>query len=214
MQPSFPGKEGCITMEQWCQLEAAGWEICLKWDGRTLLPQWMDQMNQLLTDHGLSTSLTVLVPEELFTQELMIQARQINLKAMLHHGEVGSVKHHSVIQPNDVWLPEVATWYLDNTSETVEKRIDEGGSIVLEVYNEIIWDGGYRRLFKNMLEKLDTWQREDRARITTVSEAISYRQGILMGSTALEEEMKAHLESLNVQIDEIDEQLDALHFEQ
>ena len=207
----FPGKDGCITMAQWRQLEAAGWEICLKWDGKTLLPQWMEKMNRLLESYGIKTSLTVLAPEDLFTQDLLVQARQLNLKAVIHHGEDTGVKYQRSIQANDVWLPVVAPWHLDNTSDTVEKTVSEGGSMVLEVYNEIIWDGGYRRLFKSMLEKLVTWQNEDKLRVTTINEAIAYRQGVLLGSMALEEELKKHLDSLNVQIQEVDDQLNNLY---
>lgn len=208
---TFPGRDGCITMAQWRQLEAAGWEICLKWDGKTLLPQWMEKMNRLLESYGIKTSLTVLAPEDLFTQDLLVQARQLNLKAVIHHGEDTGVKYQRTIQANDVWLPVVAPWHLDNTSDTVEKTVSEGGSMVLEVYNEIIWDGGYRRLFKSMLEKLVTWQNEDKLRVTTINEAIAYRQGVMLGSMALEEELKKHLDSLNVQIQEVDDQLNNLY---
>lgn len=207
----YPGMPGCITMEEWQQLERAGWEVCLKWDGVTLLPQWLESMNQKLSSLGLPSSLTVYVPQDLFTTELLSQARHLNLKALIHHGEDTGTTYAHIIQTNDVWLPRVTSWHLENTSETVLSTVMDGGSMVLEVYNEIIWEGGYRRLFKSMLEKLVNWQTEDKLRVTTVNEAVSYRRGVAQGSMGLELEMHNHLEKLNLEINQLDEQIKALY---
>lgn len=207
----YPGSENCITMEQWRQLEQAGWEVCLRWDGKTMLPQWMDSMNRKLSSLGMAPSLTVYVPQALFTTQLLAQARQLNLKALIHHGEDTGTKYEYIIQTNDVWLPQVIPWHLENTSDTVLTTAEAGGSMVLEVYNEIIWEGGYRRLFKSMLEKLINWQTEDKMRVTTVNEAVSYRRGVVQGSLALETEMQEHLEKLNLEIEQLDEEIKALY---
>ena len=206
-----PGTEGCITLEQWRRLEAAGWEICLLWDGKTQLPIWMDRMNQHMAQAGLMASLSVYVPEGVYNQDLLIQARKMNLRALVHHGEETDVNDQQVIRDNDVWTPTAVAWHLDNTSEKVEGIASTGGSIVLEVKNEIMWEGGYRRLFHSMLEKLMEWQGGDELRITTIEQAIAYRQGVLMGGMALEEEMRSHLEALDLQIEAIDEQINALY---
>lgn len=207
----YPGMENCITLEQWRQLEQAGWEVCLRWDGKTMLPQWMDNMNRILSSLGMTSSLTVYVPEGLFTTQLLSQARQLNLKALIHHGEDTGTKYEYIIQTNDVWLPQVTAWHLENTSEEVLTTVSAGGSMVLEVYNEIIWEGGYRRLFQSMLEKLLAWQKEDTLRVATVSEAISYRRGVVQGRLALELEMQEHLEKLNLEIEQLDEEIKALY---
>ena len=207
-----PGTEGCITLAQWRKLEAAGWEICLLWDGKTRLPIWMEQMNQYLAAYGMETSLSVYVPEGVFNTDLLIQAREMNLKALIHHGEDKNAgQHQASIHTNDVWTPISVAWYLDDTSNKVEGIIADSGSIVLEVKNEILWEGGYRRLFQSMLEKLVNWQSNDALRVTTINQAIAYRQGVLQGSSALEDEMRRHLESLDLQIDAIDEQLNLLY---
>lgn len=206
-----PGTEGCITLAQWRQLEDAGWEICLLWDGTTRLPIWMDRMRQCLAAIGISASLSVYVPEGLFTPELLVQAREMNLRALVHHGENMAENEQYTIRANDVWMPTAVPWHLDNTSEKVEAIVSSGGSIVLEVKNEIMWEGGYRRLFQSMLEKLLNWQNEDHLRVTTIDQAISYRQGVLQGGMALEAEMRSHLEALDLQIDAIDAQIDALY---
>lgn len=207
-----PGTEGCITLAQWRKLEAAGWEICLLWDGKTRLPLWMEQMNQIMAAYGLGTSLSVYVPEGVFTKDLLIQAREMNLKALVHHGEDEDESiQQTTIHANDVWTPTSVSWHLDDTSNKVESITTAGGSIVLEVKNEIMWEGGYRRLFQNMLEKLMAWQAADELRVTTINQAIAYRQGVLQGSSALEEEMRSHLDALDLQIDAIDEQLDLLY---
>lgn len=204
-----PGTEGCITLEQWHQLKAAGWEICLMWDGKTRLTSWMDKVNQYMTEKGIAPTLSVYVPDGLLSQELLIQAREMNLKALVHHGEES--EEQQAIRGNDVWTPTAIAWHLDNTSEKVDAIASSGGSIVLEVKNEILWEGGYRRLFQSMLEKLVIWQNEDQLRIATIDQAIAYRQGVLMGGMELEEEMRSHLEALDLQIEELDLQIDALY---
>lgn len=206
-----PGTEGCITLEQWRRLEAAGWEICLKWDGKTRLPIWMEQMNRCIGVAGLKPSLSVYVPEGVYNQDLLIQAREMNLRALVHHGEETDANDQQAIRDNDVWTPTAVSWHLDNTSEKVEGIASTGGSIVLEVKNEIMWEGGYRRLFLSMLEKLLAWQSENDLRITTIEQAIAYRQGVLMGGMALEEEMRSHLAALDLQIEDIDAKIDALY---
>ena len=82
---------------------------------------------------------------------------------------------------------------------------------MLEVKNEIMWDGGYRRLFRSMLEKLINWQNADQLRVVTLQNAIAYRQGVLQGSSALEEEMRNYLEVLDLQIEAVDEQIQLLY---
>lgn len=207
-----PGTEGCISFEQWRRLEKAGWEICLLWDGKTQLPQWMEKMNRFMNLAHLPSSLSVYVPEGLLNDDLLVQARKMNLKALVHHGEDGNEQNrHTTIRENDVWLPASVAWHLDDTSEKVEALCVSGGSIVLEVKNEIMWDGGYRRLFRSMLEKLVNWQNEDQLRVVTLQNAIAYRQGVLQGSSALEEEMRNHLETLDIQIEAVDEQIQLLY---
>lgn len=207
-----PGTEGCITLPQWRKLEAAGWEICLLWDGKTRLPIWMEQMNQYMAAYDMGTSLSVYVPEGVFNTELLIQAREMNLKALVHHGEDAEAgQHQASIHINDVWTPISVAWYLDDASKEVESIIADSGSIVLEVKNEILWEGGYRSLFQSMLERLINWQSNDDLRVTTINQAIAYRQGVLQGSLALEDEMRRLLESLDSQINDIDEQLNLLY---
>ena len=136
----------------------------------------------------------------------------MNLKALVHHGEDGNEQNrHTTIRANDVWLPASVSWHLDDTSEKVEALCASGGSIVLEVKNEIMWDGGYRRLFRSMLEKLINWQNADQLRVVPLQNAIAYRQGVLQGSSALEEEMRNYLEVLDLQIEAVDEQIQLLY---
>lgn len=205
----MPGMDGCMTLEQWRQLEKAGWGVCYWWDGQERLSDWMEQLNGQFAPMELPASLAVYVPEGLYNSDLLVQARQMNLRALVHHGESGDDQH--IIQANDVWTPMAMPWHLDQTSQDVETITKAGGSIVLEVKNEIMWDGGYRRLFKSMLEQLVGWQNEDELRVATVDQAVAYRQGVLMSGTALEAEMRRHLEALDLQINAIDEQIDALN---
>lgn len=204
----YPGQEGCISIEEWRSLEEGGWETCLMWDGSARISEWVPEMNKRLVEVGMEPSFSVYVPENLFEEELLVEARRMNLKALVHQSK--ELEEHNDIRINDVWLPKGLAWHLDNTSEQVDKVVSEGGSIVLEVQNEIIWDGGYRRLFQSMLEKLLGWQEENKMRIDTINRSISYRQGVLMDSMEMEKEMHSQLEMLSLQIEKINAQIDEI----
>ncbi|MBQ6715324.1 MAG: hypothetical protein IJN21_02255 [Clostridia bacterium] len=206
----YPGAEGCITPSEYQQLEEAGWEVCLMWDGKTQLSEWMSAMTQRLTDAGIMSSFTVYVPEGLYDQALLAQARELKLHALIHHGEGAEETVQYTLNVDDVCTPMAISWHVDNASKHVDSVTSTGGSIVLEVKDEILQDESYNRLFQSMLETLVKWRDEDKLHMVTIEQAISYRRGVLTESMELEEELRRQLEALDLQIEAIDEQIAAL----
>ena len=206
----YPGAEGCITLSEYQQLEAAGWEACLMWDGKTGLAEWLSAVTQRLTDAGVSTPLTVYVPEGLYDQQLLMQARDLNLHALIYHGEGAEEKTQHTLNVDDVSALMSIPWHTDSASKQVDSVASTGGSIVLEVHDEIKGEDSYHRLFESMIETLARWQEEEKVRILAIEQAISYRHGVLTESMELEEELRRQLEALDLEIEDIDAQMAAL----
>lgn len=128
---SYPGREGCITVEQFDKLLSMGWEACLYWPYTMELDAFLQQMSPILEDLKLERPSAIDV-ERGENQHLQDESLlKEGFHTVIHHGELGEVVARG--DTLSLFYVGAAGWNSGDAIQALKKAMNYGGSVVLKI---------------------------------------------------------------------------------
>lgn len=205
----YPGAEGCMTVEQFKELIAAGWKPCITWDTETKVSAWWMIITAKIQELGLEMPTTAYFKEGTYTGLLDEALKEKGFTTVIHHGE-----EHNLIQlayEEEFWHLGAVGLMGDKPRLRMNEAIEQKGNIAFlvgfeqetELYNE--------NSFTSMLNYFDTYRATEELLVGTVEDASAHYQK--RTTEAGDEERNAYLQekaALEAELAEVIKELEEL----
>lgn len=83
----LPGMDGCMSLEQFKEMIADGWEICIKWDADKAVKSWWPQLQKQIEQLGFKSCPVVYFTTGTYKSSLDAQLTDMGFTVVVHHGE-------------------------------------------------------------------------------------------------------------------------------
>lgn len=207
---SLPGMDGCMTKEQFETLMDAGWETCVLYDGKELIPWWRTLREQL-DNRDIKKPREIYFPHGKYKAEMDDMIKQLGFTIAI----IKDNNKSPIVTKDEVDLWHVgAVGYMTSKARTwMEEAADKDGNVVFCVSfnegNEQFQKPG----FPSMLTLFDYSRASGDIAVMNVDEAREHYTSRVTGhNPKLEEryrEKKERLESKLVDVKKKLEELDA-----
>ena len=152
----LPGMDGRMSLEQFQELIAEGWDICIKWDADTPARIWWPELQKQMEQLELQTGAVVYFTTGTYKGSLDAQLMDMGFSIVVHHGEEGK----SLVQSNH----EEGIWHLGSVGLAGEKpkfrlteALEQVGNITYLVGFELEDEMYQERSFLSMLSYFDAY---------------------------------------------------------
>lgn len=127
----FPGSAGCITTAQMQELEAAGWGVCMAWDGVSDIHEWSERMRKRVEDADFSGGTSVYCPDGSYTTDVGKAFANEGFQIIVHHGESLSLSCTEL--KDSVWYPGAYAWNGIGSGSMPKNTAQVGGSLIMTI---------------------------------------------------------------------------------
>ena len=203
----LPGKEGCMTLEQFHELIEAGWSICIQWDSSDSVNRWWSAMQTSLKDLSLEAGDAIYFPKGSYEASLETRVRQLGFSVIIIEkeenenplqsqyedgaGHIGAIGF--MTSPPKNWLREAVAQDA-NITYLVSFQVDD------QMYNEAS--------FMGMMQAFDAYRASGDLTIGSVDAARSHFRGRKEGvDPELEAKYQQERAVLESQIAEVEAKL-------
>lgn len=183
----LPGMDGLMSLEQFQELIAEGWDICIKWDADTSVRSWWPELQKKVEQLGLQTGAVVYFTTGTYKGSLDAQLMDMGFSIVVHHGEEGK----PLVQANH----EEGLWHLGSVGLMGEKpklrlteALEQVGNITYLVGFELEDEMYHERSFLSMLSYFDAY--EANQELIVSSDLAEMRQDYLEQSEAYQQARK------------------------
>lgn len=150
---SYPGREGCITVEQFNELLSTGWETCLYWPKTMELGDFLEQMAPILEMLALERPTTMDVEGISYSHLKDEGLLKEGFTTVIHHGELGEVIAREDKLP--LFYIGVVGWNSGEAVQALRNIINYGGSVAIGVvFSDSIFVGFEEESFAAMCDNL------------------------------------------------------------
>ncbi len=218
----LPSAEGNITVLQFGELIASGWEACLYYDGTEELSAFLTDMGSILADMGIAMPSSMVFESETYSSEYDALLSEHGIFTAIHSGEEELyLIELSCPQPSSVWHPGYMG-FIDSRGTNFKNAVrDTAGSayglfeIKFNDRNEDASSSYYSApsRFANMIKVLRQEIRNGKMDISTVSPVRESIAQYTAERASLMETNDARIAELRAQIESIDSQLKELWIE-
>lgn len=217
----YPGKEGCLTVEQFRELLNAGWSYCIQWREDIPLEKWVFNLKKSLYSLQVSASNVVHFPNGMYQRKYDRALAAFGFKAAAHHGEEGrpvieinsegDVWHLGVVEIGTEETKELLEKALLEMQELVEKMILERGALAISI--DVNQEGRMdsEDILYSVLTRLEPHTRSGRLQIVGFSDVKSYLAEKETRAAVAEENRRVKKEELENALAEVQKQIDNVY---
>ena len=187
----LPGMNGLMSLEQFKEMIADGWDICIKWDADKAVNSWWPQLQTQIEQLGFESCPVVYFTTGTYKSSLDAQLTDMGFTVVVHHGE----DNKPLIQSSH----EEGLWHLGSVGLMGEKpklrlteAIDQVGNITYLVGFELEDEMYRERSFLSMLSYFDAYVANQELIVS--SDMAEVRQDYLEQSEAYQQARKAEYE--------------------
>lgn len=166
----LPGEKDCMTKEQFQELTAAGWKVCVIWQTEGNAKKWWPNLQNKLTVLGIEASTTMYFPTGTYQSEM----DEILLELGFHSAVLGKTDEETPLQVQDeegVWhagavgmmSAKPKLWLQEAVAQDANLAYLVGFRQEQELYNE--------KSFRAMLNCFEEYRAKDELLVTDVEDA-------------------------------------------
>lgn len=208
----LPGKEGCMTIEQFRELLDEGWTTCIEWSSDTAVNKWWPELQEELQKLTIPQSTTMYFPIGTYKGDYDKELQEMGFATVV----VGKTGDENPLQLQY----EEGVWHIGAVGLMSSKpRLWLNESVAQKA--NVIYTIGFReeesenlfneKSFRSMLNCFDEYEATDAISVTNVEEAREYFQNRLMGvSPEIEAAYQENRAAIEAQLKEVNKQLDEL----
>ena len=123
----LPGMDGCITLEQFRELQTAGWDVGVKWDATKPIDEWWPELQKSIADLHVQVK-SVYMPAGSYKSEMDESLKQMGFNAVI----IGKVGDESPLQHNyekDLWHLASIGFMTSQPKVWLERAVSENANI-------------------------------------------------------------------------------------
>lgn len=161
LSPSqFPGKEGCVSLDQFKELMEAGWGICVAWEPEQELDAWLPAFRESLKEIGVEQGETMYFPVNVYNRELDESLQKNGFSIVVHHGENGETLIPTEIS-DGIWRLGAVGLMGEKPKRRLNEALEGQGNIAFTVGFELEDELYNERSFTSMLNYFDVYRGEE-----------------------------------------------------
>lgn len=151
---SYPGKEGCITEDEFSYLLSHGWTVCACYHDYGNFPHYVESMQEIME------SLDMDMPKELYVYYGDYQPfkdeeiKEAGFTTVIYHNETEQLIARA--DEEDLFHMGAIAWNLPSAKQTVEQAVSYGGSLVIYMDFSSVYGKFQKKYFKMMCDFLDS----------------------------------------------------------
>lgn len=208
----FPGEAGCMSIEQFQELIAEGWEICITWQASENVNTWWTRFQSKLTSLGVEAGNTAYFPKGTYSAEMDSALQKFGFTIAV----IGKTEEETPLQlqaEDGIWhvgaigmmTSKPRLWLRESVAQDANLAYLIGFQQEEELYNE--------KSFRSMLKCFDEYVATDELMVTNLDEAREHFDRRSLGvSPEVEsnyQEQKATLEKKLSEVKKKLEEIDA-----
>lgn len=129
---TLPGMRGCITREQWSDLEKHEWEACLFCDTAEAFSDYCQRMIAACEAEGFPFPHIVWIPEGLYNSSLKEEAEKAGFDIILHHGEETAIVDYP--PESGIWTAGCVDWSADGDLSVFDELSLTAGNLAVCIH--------------------------------------------------------------------------------
>lgn len=206
----FPGNEGCITLEQFRELENEGWTVCVKWDATAPVNQWWPTLQQKIMKLGVKVE-CVYVPVEVYKAELDSTLQQMGFTTVVCGKSEEDIPLQTKYE-DGLWHIGGLGFMSSKPKKWLENAVAQDANIAYLIGFQQEDELYESRNFDAMLSYCENYVHSDDLIVGSVEDARNHYSIRVKGKSPEQEaEYKEKKDSLQKQIDEIDKKLEEIN---
>lgn len=215
-QDQFPGAGGCISMAQFQQMIAGGWDYCLEWsaagqesdewnneDGENSLELWLSQMQTMLSENNLEMPKVIYFRDGTYQKQYDATLKKFGITTAVHHGENEEPMMAVTFEKGAVWRPGAYPMNVQGARSYVDTCVKEKGSMAFSIGMRNQKEMYTRSSMISMLEQLQERVEDEKLKVMTIQQAYEYREQ-LEADAAKDLEMLGKIEAVEKQIEDVE----------
>lgn len=150
---SYPGKEGCITLDEFNELISMGWETCFYWQDYFKFDYFLEKMDPILKNLKLEYPTVIDVEAGNFQPYKDEMLSDAGFATVIHHGETGDI----ITREDSEELLHVGAvgWNSSYAVKNLKNAIQYGGALVLSIdFSDNSSVGFQKKAFAAMCDNL------------------------------------------------------------
>lgn len=159
----FPGKEGCITKDNYQEMREKGWSACIQWDTHIEWQEYIKEMEKLLKNIGEELPKTIYFQKNTYSDTRDPELEKAGFEIVVIHGE-GGYPLINRSEETGLWHINSLSWNRTGIRAYVAKIASIGGAFAMNVDFGEKRSGYDAAVFNNMcayMEALDNYQIQD-----------------------------------------------------
>lgn len=208
----LPGDPGQISLADYDQLLAAGWEACLIFDGSGDFAAWDRDISARLAAAGIEKPKTVYFPEDRYDAALDPQILACGYTVAVHHGESFRPLIAGEVE-GQLWLTGAHPWNYDGVRDQIRNVVGKGGQHCYTLRFTEGREAYSTESFRNMLNFIQPFLDEGQLVVTGFQHARELHDPALNGADEARAQWLQEKAELDARIHELDGQIQAIYAE-
>jgi len=200
----YPGKEDCLSIQQYNELINAGWQSCIGYFGDSI--QEIADFKKRLDNNHLSYSPIIYFNRDTYQQGYDQELAAIGINTVIHHGEE-SLDIVSEVNRDEFCHLGAVSYRKSNAKEYMNRAIELGRNCIYTVGFSLKEESYNEKVLKAMLKTFHKYEDKDNLSITTIDNAYQYFISMQDEKVVLEEEMNNQINTLKNEKEELNEQI-------
>lgn len=208
----FPGKEGCMTIEQLRELINEGWTTCIEWNLDSSANKWWPELQKELQGLDILQSTTMYFPVGAYKADYDKDLQEMGFTATVI-GKTGDESPLQLQHEEGLWHIGAVGFMSSKPRLWLNESVAQKANVIFLVgFQESESENLYNeKSFRSMLNYFDEYEATDELDVTDVAEAREYFKnrsiGVSPETEAKYQEDKAAIEK---QLEDVKKQLDEL----
>lgn len=206
----FPGEVGCMSIEQFQELIAEGWKICITWQTSENVNTWWTRFQSKVTSLGVEAGSTVYFPKGTYSAEMDSALQKLGFTIAV----IGKTEEETPLQlqaEDGIWhvgaigmmTSKPRLWLREAVAQDANLAYLIGFQQEEELYNE--------KSFRSMLKCFDEYVATDELMVTNIDEAREHFDRRSLGvSPEVESSYREQKATLEKKLSEVKKKLEEI----
>lgn len=206
---NFPGREGCLSREQFGELLDAGWKCVLRWEENRSSMEWLSSCRQLAGEIGIPLPEVVYFPPELYHSSQDDFLTEQRFLIAVHHGEE-ELPLVLTEAGEELWHPGAIAWNQNGAVGMLSDVTAQKGNLVFSVGSDLQAEEYETEDYTAMLKKLNDYCQSGDLLVTDILGAREYRRNLEAERGAIEADYESRRAQLEERIDSLNREMEAV----
>lgn len=199
----LPGMEGCISIQEFKALIAAGWSYCLTWEENTVAKDW-------LSKHSMEPATVMYFTDETYQEEYDIELSAAGYSTVVRYNNE-EMTTTPPTRETGIWHADVCGMQGNRPMYQLENAMTQGGNIVFSVgftRAEELYD---EEIFGYMLEWFKDYEEAGTLVVSDFAGARAYHEEMEWKRNLSEEQFQVEKAKIEEKIKETEKKIDAVY---